>query len=218
VAAVISVLIPSRGRCRFLERAVLSLRETARGPIEILVGLDDDDPFTKDVAVRNACVVVETPRLGYGNLYQYFNLMAERSTGDWLVLWDDSSVMTTEGWDQMLYDLPDSILVGDLQNHFSPSLCAFPAVRRNAYEALGYYSPDTPHVDTVWEVIGKNLNAIAPVNAYVHHDRPDITGIPADTTFLEGRQHMRSADFWGSAFQSELWAASERIRHACLPL
>jgi hypothetical protein len=196
---------------------VESLRSTAAHPIEILVAVDPDDPTTKWTAISLGCVpVFATYRYGYGELYRYFNDMAEQSTGDWLVLWDDNSTIATPGWDNLLYELPPHILVGDFENHFSPSLCCFPAVRRNAVEAMGAYSLDTPHVDTVWEVIGRYLQAIAPIPAYIHHDRPDITGIPVDLTLEEGRQQHRSSDFHGPEFQGRLREAAERIRVECL--
>lgn len=215
---MISILLPSRGRCGWLERGVNSLRNTASGEVQVIVGVDDDDPMTRNTALDLGCTVVETPRLGYGRLYEYFNLMSDQAVGDWQVLWDDSSVMQTEGWDDMLYALPSNILVGDLQNHFSPHLCCFPAVRSNAVRSMGCFSLDTPHVDTVWEVIGRHLEAISPVAAYVHHDRPDITGVPADLTYVEGRAEHRSSDFHGPEFQRRLRVVADKIGRECLEL
>lgn len=216
---MISVLIPSRGRPNHLAQTVQSLGDAATGTIEILVAADPDDLVTQRMASHLGCVVIVAPeRYGYVRLYEYFNLMADRATGDWMVLWDDQSTITTSGWDNMIEALPDNIVVGDLQNHFSPQLCCFPAVRSSAVNALGCFSYDTPHVDTFWETIGRRLGSIQSVPAYVHHERPDITGIPADTTHDESRNGMRVSDFYSPEFQNRMTEAAERIKTECLKL
>jgi len=214
---MISVLIPSRGRPEHLSKAIASLWSTATNPVDVVVAVDPDDPETKQIALNwGATVVVAPERFGYTGLYKYFNLMAHQATGDWLVLWDDQSIMTTILWDLMIERLPDNVIVGDLQNHFSPQLCCFPAVRADAVQAIDCFSYETPHVDTFWETIGRHLQAIQPVPAYVHHERPDITGIEADTTHQESRAGMRVSDFYSSEFQQRMHDAAERIRSVCL--
>ena len=214
---MISAITPSRGRPARLVTSINSLFATAEGPIEVWVGYDSDDLATRDAALAAGAHVLEFPeRLGYGRLNEYFSALAEASSGEWVQQWDDCAIMQTQGWDRLINDLPTTVMVGDLQNHFSPHLCCFPAVRREAVNAVGRYSLDTPHVDTVWEVIGRYLNAIQPVAAYVHHDRPDITGIPADATHTEGRLEHRSSEFHGPEFQALLREAAERVRAACL--
>jgi hypothetical protein len=217
VAAVISAITPTRGRPERLRASVASLFDTAEGPIEVVVAVDIDDTESLRVAREIGCVVVEFPeRLGYGRLNEYFSACAEAASGEWVQQWDDCAIMQTPGWDTLIRELPEHILVGDLRNHFSPDLCCFPVVRRAAINALGRYCLDTPHVDTVWQDIGRSLGCIAPVAAYVHHDRPDITGIPVDATHSEGRLQHRSAEFYQPAFQAELAAGAERVRSLCL--
>jgi glycosyltransferase involved in cell wall biosynthesis len=214
---MISVLIPSRGRPVFLSQTITHIKATATKDVEILVAVDPDDPETKAVAERRKCVVVEAPeRFGYQGLYRYFNLMADQATGSWMVLWDDQSAIMTPAWNDMIEALPANIVVGDLQNHFSPQLCCFPAVRSDAVKALGCYSYETPHVDTFWETIGRRLGAIQPVPAYVHHERPDITGIAEDATHIESRAGMQVSNFYSSEFQQRMFDAAERIRSECL--
>jgi hypothetical protein len=44
------------------------------------------------------------PRIGkgYDSLHEYYNELASKATGDWLMLWNDDAVMETEGWDEKI--------------------------------------------------------------------------------------------------------------------
>jgi hypothetical protein len=116
------------------------------------------------------------------------------------------------GWDTKILALPPRIIVADLQNHYSPHMCCFPAVRADAVEALGAFSLHTPHVDSVWQDIGRSLNAIHPVDAYVHHARADITGDHNDATWHEGRSGLDHAGYFSVGFQGQLRQAAHTIR------
>lgn len=211
--------MPSRGRPESLRRSVESLREFAASPsgVEVLVGYDPDDLGTAHAASVADVVPIGAPeRWGYGQLFRYYNLLAEVANGDWLLLWNDDAFMTVHGWDAMVEALPENILVADLANAFSPGLCCFPTVRRLAVEALGRFTLDTPHVDSVWQEIGRRTGSIHFVDAFVRHERVDLTGGHNDDTYREGRAGLNHTHFFSPAFQAEIDAAAEKVRAACL--
>lgn len=209
---MISVLLPSRGRPASLVKSATSLFEHATNPdgIEILVAADPDDAGTAAVAEDMGldCWIAPT-RFGYGQIRLYFNALAEIAIGDWLLLWNDDATMTSAGWDKQIEDLPRRIQVADLHNAFSPGLCCFPAVRREAVTMLGgFCAAETPHVDSWWQEIGRRSQTIRAVDAHVHHDRFDLTGGHHDATYLEGRTHLRHGDFFSPEFQAQIDVAA----------
>jgi hypothetical protein len=215
---VASALLPSRGRPDSLRWSVATLRATAARPseVEILVAYDPDDDATRDTACDlGAAVVYQAPeRWGYHQLHRYFNELAARATGSWLLLWNDDAAMLTDGWDERLAELPSTVVVADLQTSLSPHLCCFPAVRRTAVEILGAFSAHTPHCDTYWQDMARALDAIAPVDVRVHHDRADITGGHNDQTRAEAVAGYRSHEYYGPFVQQAIAADIERLRKA----
>lgn len=168
---MISVLCPSRDRPQLLRRSVASLRDLATSHVEILVAADDDDPATVRAAGELGVRVVVFRRAGYARLYEYYQRLAELALGDWLLIWNDDAVMTTRYWDEAIHALPPEVLVADLESPHSP-LCCFPAVRRQAVDALGRFCTDNPHVDTFWQDAGRAANTIRQVPVYAACDSP----------------------------------------------
>jgi len=213
---MISALMPSRGRPESLRRSAMSLFDTALHPdrIEVLVAADPDDLATQAAADGLGLECWVAPyRFGYGQIRLYFNALAEVAVGDWLLLWNDDATMTAAGWDTLIERLPAGVMVADLANAFSPGLCCFPAVRREAVTALGGYCPaDTPHVDSWWQEIGRRTGTIRHVEAFVQHDRFDLTGLHDDATYREGRSALRHADFFSPTFQAQIDVAAEVLR------
>lgn len=214
----ISVLLPSRGRPDSLRASIASLRDHAadRSTLEILVATDPDDPHTLDVAaVLGATVWTAPERYGYAQLHLYFNRLADLASGSWLLLWNDDAIMTTTGWNERIAEVPDEVMVADLQSQLSPSFCCFPAVRRRAIVATGgVYSPHTPHVDSWWQDIGRQSGTIRPVDVHVRHDRFDLTGAHHDPTYLEGRAGpgLRDSEYFSAEVQAHVAAAADRLR------
>ena len=90
---MISVLVPSRERPELLARSLDSLGE---GDLEVLVRVDEDDPRLEGYSRFPGLIV--GPRHGYRRLNHYYNELAERARGDWLLLWNDDSFMETPDW------------------------------------------------------------------------------------------------------------------------
>lgn len=218
---MISVLVPSRGRPEGLTDAVESLFNLAADPlqVEVIIGIDGDDLPTID---RVEQLVVQRPghviakgfpeRLGYSGMHQYYNGLAAEARGDWLVLFNDDATMTTHLWDDRLRELSKDVLVADLQSNLSPQFACFPAMRRELHKALGYFSADSPHVDSFIDQVALALGVKGTVDIFVKHDRPDLAGKPPDLTFIEGRAGLDHEGYFSEAFQAVIAADIERVR------
>lgn len=156
-----------------LAAAIGSLRGRAAHPgrVKVIVGADRDDCATV-VRAQNlgAACVVFGERLGWLRLHVYYQQLSEAAGRGWLLVWNDDAVMITAGWDSVLDAQSDSVLVADLQSNHSP-ICCFPAVRREAVDALGRFCTANPHVDSFWEVVGKQSGTLVTVPIRVHHDQ-----------------------------------------------
>jgi len=217
----VSVLVPTRGRPDSLFRSVESLLTLAARTdlVEVLCALDDDDPRLGEVLERLAHLGKLWPettfvwkileRRGYSRLNEYFNELAADALGEWLLLWNDDAFVETESWDDVICAEPATRVVCDLLSQLSPHLCCFPAVRRWAVEAVGGFSPHTPHCDTYWQDLGRAVpNAIDFVQVRVRHERADITGQHNDQTYREGAGGggYRTHDFYGARVQAQIAA------------
>jgi hypothetical protein len=136
-----------------------------------------------NTAVELGCNAIVTERFGYSRLHLYCNLLANKARGQWMMLFNDDAVMSTKNWDSVIYNLPESILVADLESvHTAYGLCCFPVVRRWAVEVVGGFSLHTPHTDTYWQDVGRATGTIQQVPVFVMHERADITGQNNDQT------------------------------------
>ena len=162
-APLVSVLIPSRGRPDALQDTVTSLRGRATDPhrVEIYVAHDPDDrPTGIATSCRDIHVIMTTRRYGPDRLHEYHNLMAARAAGTWLLPWTDRATMCTDGWDKILADLADGVLVADFQ---AGDLCrGFSAARRDAVTGVG---PRGSSCVSPWPDAGP----VAPVDIVVDH-------------------------------------------------
>jgi glycosyltransferase involved in cell wall biosynthesis len=221
---VISVLLPTRSRPKQLATSIRSLFDNGlQVPFEILIAADPDDEPTLTMAdhlgqfyfvydlVRS---FVMPERFGYVGLHEYYNRLANEARGDWLLLWNDDAVMTTPDWNGRIEQLGSEALVADLQHNLSPQFVCFPAMRRSMYDALGHFTGETPHVDSYIQDIARALGRVRPVEVWVDHERPDLTGRAPDATFLEGRAGLRHQEYFSAEFQAVIGEAVERVRAA----
>lgn len=212
----VSVLLPTRKRPESLRASVTSLRERATYPdlLDILVAVDPDDPESVEVAKELGIerIWVTDERYGYGQLHRYYNGLADAADGEWMLLWNDDAKMLTERWDEVLAALDDRVLVADLQSQHSPRLVCFPAVRRAAVEAVGGFSPHTPHCDTYWQQIGRETRRMVAIPVHVFHDRNDITGGHDDETWREGQAGYRQQEFFSPPIQTAIRQDAAKVR------
>jgi hypothetical protein len=187
---VITVLCPSRGNPALLYRSVQSLRSTATGDLQVLAAIDPDEAalYAAADAYPGTEFWIAPERYGYDRLHVYYQRLAPLAQGDWLLIWNDDATMMTLGWDAEIMALPREVFVADVRSPHYP-LCCFPAVRREAVEALGKFSTDTPHVDTFWGDIGVMAGVLQRVGVYAHCESPS-RGNPHSFYGPEHQQEM----------------------------
>lgn len=149
---MISILLPTRKRFSYLKSSIESLVNTCtnKNNIEILLLFDDDDEDTienfnswnKDF--KHETII--TPRLGYKGMHTYNNMLAEKSNGNWLFLWNDDSRMVSKDWDALiLEDYKNSFLLISPKNlnneHYTSTRSMFPIFPKKWYEITGRISP-----------------------------------------------------------------------------
>jgi hypothetical protein len=115
--------------------------------VEILVAIDEDDPQApRYLEIRNKSITIyQMPRHGYQNLHEYYNFLAEASSGDWLMLGNDDATMLTDDWVSIIqkedHKNPQVLNVWNEQDNL------FPVISRAWYEAVGHFSRNT-HADS----------------------------------------------------------------------
>ena len=206
----ISVLLPTRKRQQSLKTSVDSLYRLAKDvkDIEILIGMDNDDADTMDWVKQNvlpdleklgvdATLVTFTP-MGYINLHQYVNALAQLANGRWLMFWNDDAIMQTQDWDTKIIEQDGKFAVLRMPTHRSHPYAIFPIVPRDWYYLLGHIS-NHQLTDATISQIAYTLDIMVTVDIDVLHDRHDLTGNNNDETYknrpmLEGN-HDHPADF-----------------------
>lgn len=182
----VSILMPSRKRP---EHALNAIRSLGPGNIEFLVCIDKDDPTYKEYdTIRK-----QEPRMqlffekrhGYDGLHNYYNLLASKATGDWLMLFNDDALMETELWLDKIWRY----------NHTVPHILTFhekdnlfPIISKPLFDLIGHYSL-SPHVDSWAQYIGENtgIQTLVP-DINIAHLREDMN----DDVYREGREHVRN--------------------------
>jgi hypothetical protein len=190
----ISIVLPTRGRSDALERSIKSLIELADNPnqIQIMLGFDRDDnegiaafkellqPWLDEKSISYTAMSFEP--LGYTRLNEYVNLLAKKSSSEWIVFWNDDAYMETKGWDTVIANYTGQFKLLAFHTHRDHPYSIFPIVPRAWLDTMGYLSPhqisdawlsQQAYMIDVWERI--------PVN--VVHDRHDLTGNNGDDTF-----------------------------------
>ncbi len=150
---MISILIPTRGRRRGLERAVRSALDTAddRDCLQFIAYVDQDDALTYFNFNEEFNLEVQFligPRIVLSNMW---NKCAAAAIGEIFHQGNDDIAFRTRGWDSLVYrefsKYPDKILLvhgSDGTNLPSGSQGKFgchPFVHRRWLETLGYLTP-----------------------------------------------------------------------------
>lgn len=197
---MISVLVPSRERPEPLARSVASL---GRGDLEVLVRIDDDDPLIDEylrLPDRLAGVeVIVGPRFGYAELHLYYNELAERARGDWLLIWNDDSLMQTADWLDQVHRWDGKLVVlNPNTNHdnWKIDMNVFPIFPRRLVELVGHLSL-SPHNDSWLEFLGRDAGIMIRSPIMILHDRADLTGNNDDATYAA--RQLAQAEFHSEA-------------------
>jgi glycosyltransferase involved in cell wall biosynthesis len=188
---MISVLVPSRERPELLARSIDSLGE---GDLEILVRVDDDDPRLDEYRRRFPGLVIGRHH-GYLGLHHYYNELAERARGDWLLLWNDDGMMETPNWIEIVRSFDGKMVVlnpATNHNNWEIDMNVFPILPRKMVEVMGHFSLSN-HNDSWMEFVARDAGIQVRVPISIHHDRADLTGNNEDGVYA--RRHLTNQHF-----------------------
>lgn len=139
--AKISLLLPTRGRPHWVQRAFESLAaHTSRlQDLEVVLYVDEDDKASHDLGHDGFSVVkIIGPRASMGT---YNTACLERASGDIVILMNDDVIVRTPAWDRAVVDLtrgvPDGIFLAYANDfHMGKRMCTFPICTKKACEVM----------------------------------------------------------------------------------
>lgn len=142
---MISILCPTRGRPRSVDRLLRSLRATTVGAYEVVLYCDIDDPDTPAVQALEAenVRVLVGPRMIHS---QYWNACSEVARYDiWMQCGDDIR-FRTPGWDVHVLSVfrrfPDNLVLVYADDGFQhQNLATHSFLHRRWAEVVGYMVP-----------------------------------------------------------------------------
>lgn len=202
--ALISALLPSRGRPSGLMRTISSAAKTATFPrrVEFVVRLDEDDPELESY-VWPPLIGVTYLRGERILLSECWNECFAAAKGEILMHAGDDITFNTPGWDQRVRQefarLPDRIGVvfgDDLSTNF-PDLATHGFVHRRWVETVGYFLPPLFSSDwnDVWiSDVAKQLGRLIPMpDVTIEHHHYTFGKAERDQTHQE-REERGAAD------------------------
>jgi len=201
---LVTVMLPTRERVSMVEQSVKTLLENATNPsiIEIAIAYDNDDTQSKtyftsaqwtDLISKYGAhsQVFETPPWGYIELHNYYNLLAEKSKGQWLLLWNDDALMKSSEWDQCLLEHKNFMGMFHMATEqFSQKMTLFPLIPRKWIDLFGSLSLCNCN-DSWIQDICHEANAVRELPITVVHDRFDVTGNNNDSTYQNRRYQKK---------------------------
>jgi hypothetical protein len=190
----VAVMLPTRGRTTALKLSVISLfnRVLDINKVQILLGFDNDDevglkyfaesiqPWMQEKGVHYSVVVFEP--MGYENLNVYYNQLAEETSADWLMVWNDDALMETTGWDKIIANHTKEFKLLKIHVHREHPYSIFPIVPKEWYDLFGFFSRHQM-IDAELSQIAYMLDIMEIVEIYATHDRHDLTGSNSDLTY-----------------------------------
>ena len=196
----ISVMLPTRSRTHLVEPSIISILDLADDPsrIQIAVAYDDDDAeshayFNSDqwktlVESRGGTqVVFETKDIGgYDTLHDYYNYLADNTSSEWLLIWNDDAIMETQGWDTEVWNNRDwhgmlNMECNSKFDHDRPDQALFPAIPRTWHTMFGTLADDV--IDVWIGDICREVDAIKIISSEIFHDHAAVTGNNNDEIF-----------------------------------
>ena len=197
----ISILLPTRGRKEVLKTSIMTLLDNVNDPtcLELLFGLDEDDndvieyikteiaPILQEQGVESRANIFKP--LGYENLHNYVNTLAQSATGEWLFFWNDDCLMQTKDWDVVINSYTGQFkLLAPKDNHNGHPYAILPIIPRDWFILIGHLSQNAQN-DAWVSHIAYMLDIFERIDVEFIHDRADITGNNDDETF-QNRKYM----------------------------
>ena len=192
----ISILCPTRQRAERAYNYAKTVFKTTDWPgrVELFFYIDEDDPELDNYVSRqyelskwNIFYIFGEPK----SISKSWNDLAEKCTGDILLMGNDDLIHETHGWDTVLEnksnEFPDDIYCIFFNDGINAGKhCAFPAVSRKWYETLGYFTPGIFEfiANDSWIFdIGKRVNRVKYVpEVMVRHNHHSVTRVKDETT------------------------------------
>lgn len=192
------IIVPSRGRPQRAAAMVRSVRETAAGPVDVVVAIDPDDDVA---AYRRAVgeVVVLPERVGYSAT---LNLVAAEADHDIYGAFGDDVLFRTPAWDKRVRETlvtPGIAYPNDLAHRAGWPTAIF--MSRAIRDALGWLSLPTvrhQYADNAWWEIGREAGCLRYMDDVVCEHMHEVYGkAEQDETYRE--------------VYSEPWATESRL-------
>lgn len=206
--ALISVLVPSRGRALSLIKMMVSAHKMATHSrrVEFVVRLDDDDPRLSDYfapPVQDVNYLTGPRTL----LSSSWNECFDQAAGEIVMHAGDDITFNTPGWDQRVRDefasIPDRIgLVygDDLSTNF-PDLATHGFVHRRWVETVGYFLPPLFSSDwnDVWiSEVATKVGRMRPMpDVVIEHHHYTFGKAERDRTHAEREERGMADDVVG---------------------
>jgi len=165
-----SLILASRERTELLQALLSSISTTTIDPelIEVFVGIDDDDQATHsiksilEIAYSNINLKFFSRQRSKWLHKDYINSMFEQSSGKYILVLNDDTLLCRHGWDsdgyakleEYLKDKPDRIVYASTKDNTGDKrCCCFPLFSREACLAAGWVLPDErPNWGADWDV------------------------------------------------------------------
>ena len=143
--AMISVLVPARGRFLSLSKLLDSYEATRTpGASELVFRTDDNDEATTSFLHERGYRTIVGPQMGYLGIHDMYNELAAATTGSLVMCANDDTVFVTKRWDAKLLEASTHYLDGIvLLEAFAMSWPVFPftTVSREVVRRLGFIYP-----------------------------------------------------------------------------
>lgn len=187
--ARVSVILPTRKRIEKLSASLDSLVKTAKNDFELLVAVDNDDLETVDFLVKQypESIILVVKRFGYTQLHEYINRLSQMATGDWLMLWNDDSIMMTQDWDELISKQSGFKVLRPLGNQFNylpGQMNIFPIIPKDWVRVLGYFSK-SPHNDSYAQYVANEAGIHVDIPIKIEHRHYSVTGETRDEVSQE---------------------------------
>lgn len=186
---LVSVLLCTRGRPGWLVKSVESLMERAvnKDKIEFVFRADSDDHASIETCRRlmdkypHSQLWISPRGRGYLDIHQWTYALARLARGDWLLVWNDDAMMTTDHWDHLLlhsgvecwHNVRDVYMLVTPTNG-RPGCNEFYFLRRKVVDILGHISL-SPHTDNWVTRVMAPLASVAFVPIYIDHYSGQMT-------------------------------------------
>lgn len=172
-----TIMIPTRKRQHMLRDLIQSIYSTSKDPytVETLITYDNDDRSTIDALPNLKNISKDYPvkffsrERHYATSGVYYNEMAEKASGNFIIAVNDDTLFTKIGWDINAYkkledylkERPDRIVYGitsdkeverarNENNYFS----CFPLLSKETVKVMGFFFDPIFHKDGAdWDLV-----------------------------------------------------------------